>query len=404
MLIEEINAMYVELTRNIPIPNAAKLALYRKSPEFGPKILFFSGGSALRAVAQELIQYTHNSIHIITPFDSGGSSAVLRNAFQMPAVGDIRNRLMALADQSLQGNPEVYRLFAHRFPANESPKTLQATIEAMISGDHPLMADIAHPMRKIIRNHLAIFYHHSQPHFDLRGASIGNLVLAGGYLAYDRHLDPVIFIYSKLVQVRGTVRPIVNVPLHLAAKLQNGSVILGQHRITGKQYGPIPSKIVDISLVRSFQRFEPVTVSIRHKIAALIQEADLICFPMGSFFSSILVNLLPHGVGYAICRNPCPKVFIPNMGFDPEARELSVMDQIQWINRMLTRDLPLMTTEPSILDMVVLDQSRPDFPVPADLEELKRLGVRLLATDLVSRDDPDRIDAQKLISVLLSVC
>ncbi|MEW6260792.1 MAG: GAK system CofD-like protein [Thermodesulfobacteriota bacterium] len=396
--------MYVELTRSVSIPNAAKLALYRKSPEYGPKILFFSGGSALRDVSRKLIEYTHNSIHIMTPFDSGGSSAVLREAFNMPAVGDIRNRLMALADQSLQGNPEVYRLFAYRLSETERPNVLQDTIDAMIGGDHPLTADIAHPMRKIIRHHLAVFNRHKPASFDLRGASIGNLVLTGGYLNYDRHLDPVIFIYSKLVQVRGTVRPIVNLPLHLAATLQSGETVIGQHRITGKSHAPISARITEISLTRSLKRLEPVSITVRNKISALIQEADLICFPMGSFFSSVLVNLLPHGVGHAVCHNPCPKVFIPNMGIDPECRDMTIVDQIQWIQRLLARDLPVMSGGMSLLDMVVLDVARSDFPSTADIDMLKSSGIRIIAADLASRERPDRIDAERLIAVLLSIC
>ncbi|MBL0700813.1 MAG: YvcK family protein, partial [Desulfosarcina sp.] len=78
------------------LPNSVKLARYTKAPELGPRLLFFSGGSALRHLSSTLTKYTYNSIHLITPFDSGGSSATLRRAFKMLAIGDIRNRLMAL--------------------------------------------------------------------------------------------------------------------------------------------------------------------------------------------------------------------------------------------------------------------------------------------------------------------
>src|SRR6056297_3176333 len=112
--------MYLDRKRNLPIPNRTRMDRYRQDPAQGPKILFFSGGSALRAVSQRLIEYTYNSVHIITPFDSGGSSAMLRQAFGMPAVGDIRNRLMALTDERVQGNDAVFNLFAHRLPSLES--------------------------------------------------------------------------------------------------------------------------------------------------------------------------------------------------------------------------------------------------------------------------------------------
>ena len=70
-------------------------------PALGPRLVFFTGGTALRDLSRQLTSYTHNSVHLITPFDSGGSSAALRRAFAMPAVGDIRNRLLALADSDL---------------------------------------------------------------------------------------------------------------------------------------------------------------------------------------------------------------------------------------------------------------------------------------------------------------
>ena len=74
-------------------------------PDEGSRILFFSGGTALAPVAAELSRHTRNAVHVITTFDSGGSSAELRRVFDMPAVGDIRARIMALADRSLEGNP-----------------------------------------------------------------------------------------------------------------------------------------------------------------------------------------------------------------------------------------------------------------------------------------------------------
>ncbi len=360
--------MRLNLNKSISVPDPARVALFQKCPELGPKILFFSGGSALKKLSQELIQYTHNSIHIITPFDSGGSSAILRKAFGMPAVGDIRNRLMALADQTFQGNPEIYTLFAHRLPSQADPRELHRMMEAIVSGNHPLISRISHPMRKIIRHHITVFYRNMPESFDLRGASIGNLVLAGGYLSYDHHLDPVIYIYSKLVQVRGTVRPVVNTPLHMAAKLQTGEMVLGQHRITGKDCPNLEARIEDIFLSASLNQFDPVSVSIRDKMATLIGEADVICFPMGSFFSSIAVNLLPQGVGRAVNLNPCPKIFIPNMGKDPELLGYSIMDQVRILLKYLLKDCAENPPVRNVMSCILIDKSRMDFPDASQID------------------------------------
>ena len=135
----------VTITRTIEIPDVVKLERYRRLPELGPKILFFSGGSALKKLSQHLIHYTHNSIHLITPFDSGGSSAVLRKAFAMIAVGDLRNRLMALADQSVRGAPDIYELFAMRF-AQHSNEVLKLELDDLVRGRHPLIQKVSHSM------------------------------------------------------------------------------------------------------------------------------------------------------------------------------------------------------------------------------------------------------------------
>ncbi|MCP4376356.1 MAG: GAK system CofD-like protein, partial [bacterium] len=108
------------VSRAVRIPDHLRIGRYRRAPEFGPRILFFSGGTALNTVSRTLKTYTHNSIHLVTPFDSGGSSAKLRHAFDMPSIGDLRSRLMALADEAVTGHPEIYRLFRYRLPEDGS--------------------------------------------------------------------------------------------------------------------------------------------------------------------------------------------------------------------------------------------------------------------------------------------
>ena len=89
-------------------------------------------------------------------------------------------------------------------------------------------------MRRVVRTHLRFFSDRMPRDFDLRGANIGNLILAGGYLANDRNIESVLYLFSKLVEVRGSVRPVCDANLHLRAELEDGSQTVGQHRLTGK--------------------------------------------------------------------------------------------------------------------------------------------------------------------------
>lgn len=394
---------FVQITRTLPLPDPVRLERYRRSPDLGPKILFFSGGSALRKTSTELTGYTHNSIHIITPFDSGGSSAKLRDAFAMPAVGDIRNRLLALADRSLHGNPEIFKLFAHRFPNEGDQNEFIRELDRMIAGEHLLTATIPDPMRKIIRHHLYLFRQSMPADFDLHKASIGNLILTGGYLENRRHLDPVIFIFSKLVQVRGIVRPVLNKDLHLTAETENGEVIVGQHNLTGKEVSPIASKIKKVYLSSRRDGPQPAEVLIRKKMSDLIHDAELICYPMGSFYSSLIANLLPKGVGRAISRNPCPKVFIPNTGCDPEQYGLELTDQIQTLISYLRQDDPEHICEKQVLDFVILD--RKNFKYAGELDEtlMQQKGIQVIDCPLISPETYPCIDEKLLVPILLSL-
>ncbi len=399
----EFSPAYFEITRTASLPDPIRLARYEKVPDLGPRLLFFSGGTALRELSARLIRYTHNSIHVITPFDSGGSSAQLRKAFHMPAVGDIRNRLMALADQGIHGNKEIYALFSYRLPKNVGLESLTAELARMARGKHPLVSRIPDPMRKLIRNHLFSFLDNMPESFDLRGASIGNLILAVGYLNNRRLLDPVIYLFSMLVRVRGTVRPVVNKHRHLVAELDSGQLRVGQHQFTGKQTGPINEKIRRVYLANNREAPQAVDVKIRSKMRELIRSAELICYPMGSFYSSLVANLLPNGVGDAICGLRCPKIFVPSTYPDPELQDLDPTRQTEILLSYLKADDPGRIQNSQVLDAVLVDRKNGKYTVPVDERKLNEMQVRVIDYPLVSRRSRPAVDAERLARCLLSL-
>lgn len=395
----------VLVSRRTPLPDPLRTARCLKAPEFGPRILFFSGGTAIRELSAELVHYTHNSIHLITPFDSGGSSAKLRAAFNMAAVGDLRNRIMALADKSVVGAPEVTALFAFRLPKDQTPEKLRERLQAMIAGRDPLTAAVPDPMRKIIRSHLQFFAERAPADFDLSGASIGNLILTGGRLTYQNRLDPVIYLFSKLVEARGIVRPVVTNDLHLAATLESGRTVVGQHLLTGKEAQPLTERVERLFLTDSkrFGVFDSPppekTVPIRKKTAELIATADLVCYPVGSLYSSVVASLLPKGAAEAVKKLDAPKVYIPNPYPDPEAVGLTVLDCVKKLLFVLNRD----GGGGRALDYVLLDKTKAGYPGKIDVKGIEALGVKVIRADLGAGAAPHRIDPVKTAEILVSL-
>ncbi|WP_462325668.1 GAK system CofD-like protein [Desulfoplanes sp.] len=396
--------MRIRLTRDVTIPSPIALERFRHYPALGPRVLFFSGGSALREVSRALTKYTHNSIHIITPFDSGGSSATIRRAFDMLAVGDVRNRLMALADTSIQGNPEIFELFAHRLSQEADQGKLRATLSQMSGGEHPMIRAIPDPMRKIIRTHIHQFEDLMPDSFDLRGASMGNLVLTAGYLTNRRHLDPVIYIFSKLVRVLGKVRPVTSTNAELAVRLEDDRKIVCQHRFTGKETRPISSPIKDIWLVTPEDDTTPFRPAIRTKITACIEEAELICYPIGSFYSSLIANLLPAGVGKTVAANTCPKVYVPNPCPDLEALGLDITEQIQRLLHYARQDDPEHIAPSDVLDFVIIDSQNGTYTGLPDRDILARQGIGIIDTPLLRAANANHVDPDLFTGALLSLC
>jgi CofD-related protein of GAK system len=380
-----------------------RISRYAKAPELGPSVLFFSGGSAINKASRVLKNYTHNSLHMVTPFDSGGSSAKLRKAFAMPSIGDLRSRLMALADENITGQPEVYQLFTYRFPARGKPDKLLTRLDAMIEGRDPLVDAIPNPMRRLVRNQLGFFREAMPAGFDLRGASTGNLILAGGYINNHQHLDPIIFLFSKLVGVLGTVRAIVNNNLHLGAELEDGSEVLGQHRMTGKEVAPLTSPVSRLFLSASQERREPAISELRRKNRKLIKQADLICYPPGSFYSSLLANLLPHGVAKAIAATDCPKVYIPNLGADPEQIGMTSDQMVKALIRQLRIEAGEDCPDEHLLNFILLDSANGDYPSAISRKLVRDLGVQVIDTPLISERSAPYYDAGMLVSAILSL-
>ena len=393
----------INISRVVNLPDEVRVERALRAPDLGPRILFFSGGTALRRLSRELVRYTHNSIHIITPFDSGGSSAKLRKSFGMPAIGDIRNRLMALADRSVQGNPELFRLSAYRFDQKADPETLRQKLDELCAGTDPLVARVPQPMREITCRYLGFFRERMPEDFDLKGASVGNLMLAGGYFNHDRHIDPVLYLFSQLIEARGTVRPVLNDDLHLAAELADGRVLQGQHEITGKEVARIDSPLKKLWLTSDLDNPAPIEARISDKMAELIESADLICFPMGSFYTSVMANLLPKGVGTAVAAANCPKIHIPSLGDDPETIGLGLFESTQRLIQALESSAGEGVHPSRLIDFVLVDSKNGDYREPLELDKYSRFGVQVIDSTLVTPSSAPLLDETEIIRHLLSL-
>jgi len=379
----------VQLNHPTMLPVYPKVHHYEHHPREGPSIVLLSGGSGARTLSETLVRYTHNSSHVLPMFDDGGSSRVLRERLDMPPPGDLRNRLMALSDLSKSGNPEVSRLFRTRLPRTGGSEKLRRILSDYLAGEAEEMRRIESPYRHIIVQHLRRFAEATPPDFDLRGGNIGNFVIAGAYLAV-RNLESVIFEFSALAAARGRVFPVCDgAHYHLRAQFKDGTAFVGQSRITGRQHPPISR----LSIVEPGPGGRPVEAAptLNPRAEEAILDSALVAYTMGSFYTSLVSNMLVRGMGRTIRRTRRPKVFVANLTRDRETPHMTVSRMLEETLRYLQAS----DDEPGDMKDYVHyalvgahGESDQGGRVPVDLPAIRRLGVEPIELPL-ERTEPD---------------
>ena len=310
----------------------------------------------------------------------------------MLSVGDLRNRLMALADQSHLGNPEVYDLFSYRFPKKARNWDLYQELDRIANAKDPKILKIPNPLRRIIRNHLHYFLERMPGGFDLHGASLGNLILTGGYLNNRRHIEPVIFMFSKLVEVRGIVKPITGMSYHLCARLEDGSKVIGQHLMTGKEVEAPASRIKRLYMVKSLESDEPVELSVKSKNRKLITEADLICYPLRQLLHEPAGQSSAQGCGTGHRRGPMPEGLHPQPDRDPEQKGVSMYRGYELLLHYLQESCEEPLSVNRLLDFIIVDTKNGDYAKPLHLKKISEMGIQIIDSPLITRASAPEFD------------
>jgi uncharacterized cofD-like protein len=173
----------------------------------------------------------------------------------------------------------------------------------------------------------------------------------------------------------------------LEATLANGRTVSGETKISKTR-----SRIAEIRLIPEHCRPLQATLD-------ALANADLITLGPGSLFTSIVPNLLVHGVPEAIEASPAAKAYFVNLMWQPgETIGFTAPDHVEAILRHARGrrviDYVIVNTKPIpplLLRKYAKETSRPVF---SETDRLEALGLKVvgaplaLETDVV-RHDPD---------------
>lgn len=273
---------------------------------------------------------------VVTVTDDGGSSGRLRQEFGVPAPGDVRSCLVALAEDDAL----LARLFSFRFPG-EGP-----------TGGH----------------------------------SLGNLfMIALTQLVGD--FPQAVRLAGEVLRTRGQVLPATEANVHLVAETKDGELVVGETAIAAA--GP-PKRLA----------LSPADAPALPAVVQALRQADMVVLGPGSLFTSIAPNLLVRGVAEALAESRAFVVYVANLVTQPgETDGFSLGDHVAALRQLapsLRLDVVLANSAP--LPPEVAARYRAAGAEPVLPERLA--GVRVVARELLLatpegtvRHDPGKLAA-----------
>src|SRR5699024_8790796 len=135
---------------------------------------------------------------------------------------------------------------------------------------------------------------------DLAGHTIGNMVLVAiNEITGDFHVG--IEELSRLLEIKGTVLPMVNESVSLYAEMTDGTIVNGESKI------PLVKKKIKHVLLNE------VNLKQAKHVLKAIENADLIVITPGSLYTSILPILILHEAQSALKSTNAEKVYVCNL-------------------------------------------------------------------------------------------
>ena len=286
------------------------------------KVVVLGGGTGMSNLLRGLKQFPLDITSIVTVCDDGKSTGILREEFNIPAVGDIRRVLVALSETE----PLVMDLFNYRFKTSS----------------------------------------------DLDGHTVGNLLLTAA-TEISGNLSDGIEALSKVLNLKGKVVPLTEDNVTLMAELCDGTVICGEHNITIRKEKAKINKV--------YYKEEAV---VNKEALKAIREADLIVFSMGSLFTSIIPNLLIKDIVNEIEKSKAKILYVCNMMTQPgETDDFKVSDHVKKLNEYLgNRKIDIVLANNGEIDSKMAkfyETEEQKDPVYCDVENLS--DVELITDD-----------------------
>lgn len=230
------------------------------------KVVVMGGGTGQATLLRglKLLQNIHLTA-IVTVADDGGSTGRLRRAFHIPAMGDIRNVMISMAESETM----LSRLMDYRFEGT--------------------------------------------PENEMYGHNLGNLILTALTDRSGNFMEAISAI-SKVLNVKGDIIPSTLQVITLFAEMVDGTIVRGESNIprTGNRINRV---------------FYQEKVRASRQAVNAIRSADLIIYGVGSLYTSICPNLIIEDIAEALKVAKAKKIYVCNAMTQPGETDFYTMEE-----------------------------------------------------------------------------
>ena len=287
------------------------------------KVVVLGGGHGLSVLLSGLKLFPIDITAVVSVADDGASTGRLREEFNIPAVGDLRNVLVSLSEVE----PLVEQLLQYRFTTDS----------------------------------------------DLNGHAMGNLLLTALF-NITGNLTESLTSLSKILNIKGRILPFTEDNAILVAHTKDGEIIEGESKIT-KAF-----KQIDYIEYKN-------DVKATKKVLDALKKADLIIVGIGSLYTSVIPNLLDSNVVDVIKHSKAKKMYVSNiMTEHGETDGFNVSDCVKQVNKYAGDNIiDVVVANNGIVDKKILKlyEVENSEPIKLDHEELEKMGIKVIEDDLV---------------------
>ena len=323
----------------------SSVCFWRAMNRFGPKITVIGGGTGLATLLRGLKKYSGNLTAVVTTADDGGSSGKLRKSLGILPPGDIRNCIIALADQE----PLMESLFQYRFSTESG----------------------------------------------LSGHNFGNLFIAA-MADITGDFEQAIEEFSKVLAITGKVIPATLENVTLCAEMCDGQIVIGESEIPkqGKQIKKVFLK--------------PESPRANRAAIEAILDADCVVLGPGSLYTSVIPNLLLPEICHALNNTKAIKIYACNVMTQPgETTGYGAYDHVKAILSHCPGknviEMVIVNTEDVPPELLQKYEAEGAHPVTPDIQQLQKEKFRVIGRHLISKTSLVRHDSEKLARLVIQL-